>query len=270
SLDHVLYVHFVYIYLMDCSLFALLLRTVTQLPQSSAMVSKSLRWTVYYILGVNVVFLLKHLAAPQPPSLVIDFFGQPQMPPRAFLMSMDLVVALLQLSRALVIQSSLACAGTLAGTSRAAISNTNPGANVAGLAAAVRAALPPAAPTATAATPGSAATRRPHPAPAPPTPAPAAWRPPPWTTGSGSGGGAAAASAAAAAFAAASSSWGLAPASGPNVGDSGDVEGVGAADPFQVADVEVRVGLADVFRFAGMRGRRLHRRPPSAGGGLPV
>ncbi|KAI9343415.1 hypothetical protein DFJ73DRAFT_797277, partial [Zopfochytrium polystomum] len=107
SLDHVLYVHFVYVYLMDCSLFALILRALTQLPQSATMVSKSLRRTFLYILGINVVFIVKHFAVPEPPSLIIDFFGQSHRTSRRFLMCMDLVITMLQLVRALVMQSSL-------------------------------------------------------------------------------------------------------------------------------------------------------------------
>ena len=40
------------------------------------MVLKSLRRTVFYVFGINIIFFIKHLAIPEPPSLIIDFFGQ--------------------------------------------------------------------------------------------------------------------------------------------------------------------------------------------------
>ncbi|KAJ3152141.1 hypothetical protein HK101_001835 [Irineochytrium annulatum] len=106
-LEHLLFIHFVHLYLKDCSLFSLILRTVTQLPQSPSMVSKSFRRTVFYILGVNAIFVLSHYTnRNEPPSIIIDFFGQTSLASKPLLIANDLLIALLQLARALVIHAS--------------------------------------------------------------------------------------------------------------------------------------------------------------------
>ncbi|KAJ3281530.1 hypothetical protein HDU79_010685 [Rhizoclosmatium sp. JEL0117] len=106
SLEHVLFVAFSSLYLQDCSVFALLLRTATQLPQSPALVAKSLRRTIFYIIGINVIFVVNHWTrSTSNPPLIIDFFGRARVS-RHFLIASDLFIAILQLLRVLIMQSS--------------------------------------------------------------------------------------------------------------------------------------------------------------------
>ncbi|KAI9202962.1 uncharacterized protein BJ171DRAFT_511378 [Polychytrium aggregatum] len=107
SLEHLIYVHFIYVYLMDHSLFAMILRAICQLPQSQMMVAKSLRITLYYIFIANIFFVIKHFHVASHPPLIIDFIGQGAPSSRLFLMSMDVFIALLQLARVFIIHSQV-------------------------------------------------------------------------------------------------------------------------------------------------------------------
>ncbi|KAI8848953.1 GCN5-like protein 1-domain-containing protein [Chytridium lagenaria] len=63
-------------------------------PQSPGMVTKSLRRSIYYIVGINLIFIVKHFTIPEPPPIIIDFFGQ------------NCFIALMQIVRALIIHST--------------------------------------------------------------------------------------------------------------------------------------------------------------------
>ncbi|KAI8612649.1 hypothetical protein BC830DRAFT_544756 [Chytriomyces sp. MP71] len=108
SLDHLLYVNMANLYLADCALFFLVLRTTTQLPQTPALVAKSLRRTIFFIVGITMIFIVNHYTKTKfKPPVIIDFFGRGHSPSRPFLISADLTIALLQLFRVIVMQSSV-------------------------------------------------------------------------------------------------------------------------------------------------------------------
>ncbi|KAI8805085.1 hypothetical protein BJ742DRAFT_821770 [Cladochytrium replicatum] len=106
GIEHVIWVEFIHVYLLDFSLFSLILRAITQLPQSRRWIIKSLKFTVYYILCFSLVFVLRHTTEPEPPSLIIDFFGPQQRATKTFLIFMDFFICILQLMRAAAIHEA--------------------------------------------------------------------------------------------------------------------------------------------------------------------
>nr|KAJ3423293.1 hypothetical protein HK105_006670 [Polyrhizophydium stewartii] len=95
SLDHVIYVHFVYLYLLD-------FRITLQAPLAQSM---SVRAGIRNIILVNAVFALFHLfkGADGPP-VIIDFFADAHTTAtsRLFLVFIDLAVMGMQLFRAML------------------------------------------------------------------------------------------------------------------------------------------------------------------------
>ncbi|RKO85440.1 hypothetical protein BDK51DRAFT_31548 [Blyttiomyces helicus] len=98
SLETAVHVLAVHSFLLDSSLLGLILRTMSQVPQSSAQGSRSLRFLCFYILLTNAFFAYTHLSVPEPPSIVIDFFGQ-------ILVLTDVLITVLQFLRALAIHA---------------------------------------------------------------------------------------------------------------------------------------------------------------------
>ncbi|KAL2916139.1 hypothetical protein HK105_204230 [Polyrhizophydium stewartii] len=99
SLDHVIYVHFVYLYLLD-------FRITLQAPLAQSM---SVRAGIRNIILVNAVFALFHLfkGADGPP-VIIDFFADAHTTAtsRLFLVFIDLAVMGMQLFRAMVLHTT--------------------------------------------------------------------------------------------------------------------------------------------------------------------
>ncbi|KAH6562047.1 hypothetical protein BASA60_011258 [Batrachochytrium salamandrivorans] len=105
SLDNVIYVSFVYIYLLDFKFFMLILRALALAFQTPFMQSKSAKLCIGYVFIVNGFFLLGHFSAPVGPSAIIDFFGPVSNTSCLFLIFNDILVTFLQLLRTIVLCS---------------------------------------------------------------------------------------------------------------------------------------------------------------------
>ncbi|KAI8924244.1 hypothetical protein BC831DRAFT_466395 [Entophlyctis helioformis] len=106
SLEHIIYVHFVYLYLLDFSLLTLALRVMAFVFQTPLMLSKSVRLSVNYVVIINAIFVLNHFSTPQGPAVIIDYFGSPPTTSRLFLIWLDLLVTVMQLFRTLILHTT--------------------------------------------------------------------------------------------------------------------------------------------------------------------
>ncbi|TPX41139.1 hypothetical protein SeLEV6574_g06240 [Synchytrium endobioticum] len=102
SVEHVIAVNFIYIYLLDISLFGLFIRGFAQVFISHIAISKQLKLCIYFVLASNVLFAIRHYSLPEGYPLIIDFIEQ-KTPSRLHLVLLDTIICLGQLFRVLVV-----------------------------------------------------------------------------------------------------------------------------------------------------------------------
>ncbi len=99
SLDHVLQVSFVYVYLIDYSIIVYVLHQVAQLPLSSGIRIRSFKALLMSVILIHsIIVLLLHSSPATSPAIFIDFLSestkQTSVP---YLLLTDLVICLLQI-----------------------------------------------------------------------------------------------------------------------------------------------------------------------------
>ncbi|KAF9990609.1 hypothetical protein BGZ75_000807 [Mortierella antarctica] len=104
SIEGLLYGLFVYQYLLDTSTFGLVIRCLVQ-DQLLSLKSKAptLRVALYTIFAVVLLAFLRHLHPPDRYAVIIDFIGNVSTPSRSRLLWLDLLIAALQVTEALIV-----------------------------------------------------------------------------------------------------------------------------------------------------------------------
>ncbi|CAO3571328.1 unnamed protein product [Mortierella alpina] len=104
SIEGLLYGLFVYQYLLDTSTFGLVIRCLVQdqlLSQKSK--APTLRVALYTIFAIVLLAFLRHLHPPDRYAVIIDFIGNVSTPSRTKLLWLDLLIASLQVTEALIV-----------------------------------------------------------------------------------------------------------------------------------------------------------------------
>ncbi|KAF9575099.1 hypothetical protein EC968_004324 [Mortierella alpina] len=104
SIEGLLYGLFVYQYLLDTSTFGLAIRCLVQ-DQLLSLKSKAptLRVALYTIFAIVLLAFLRHLHPPDRYAVIIDFIGNVSTPSRSKLLWLDLLIASLQVTEALIV-----------------------------------------------------------------------------------------------------------------------------------------------------------------------
>ncbi|KAJ3324479.1 hypothetical protein HDV06_006890 [Boothiomyces sp. JEL0866] len=98
SLQHLIYVHIVYIYLLDTSFSMLAFRVIFFNLQKPLQQTQSIRFAAITIILVNSILGITHLYSPQPPSFIIDFFAREfMMPSSTYLIILEIITTMLEL-----------------------------------------------------------------------------------------------------------------------------------------------------------------------------
>ncbi|KAG0026888.1 hypothetical protein BGZ82_009233 [Podila clonocystis] len=104
SIEALLYGLYVYQYLLDTSTFGLIIRSVLQdRLLSLKSMAPTLRVTIYSIIAVAFLALLRHFHAPDRYAVIIDFIGNDSTPSRARLLWLDGLIVFLQITEALIV-----------------------------------------------------------------------------------------------------------------------------------------------------------------------
>ncbi|KAF9957966.1 hypothetical protein BGZ72_001073 [Mortierella alpina] len=104
SIEGLLYGLFVYQYLLDTSTFGLVIRCLVQ-DQLLSLKSKAptLRVALYTVFVIVFLAFLRHLHPPDRYAVIIDFIGNVSTPSRSKLLWLDLLIASLQVTEALIV-----------------------------------------------------------------------------------------------------------------------------------------------------------------------
>ncbi|KAJ3315116.1 hypothetical protein HDV04_004257 [Boothiomyces sp. JEL0838] len=104
SLQHLIYVHIVYIYLLDTSFSMLAFRVIFFNLQKPLQQTQSIRFAAITIILVNAILGITHLYSPQPPSFIIDFFAREfMMPSSTYLIILEIITTMLELAIGIVL-----------------------------------------------------------------------------------------------------------------------------------------------------------------------